>query len=133
MAPEQDRGDVSDATPASDIYSLGAVLFWLLTGGTPPASIDDAMRVLTARSAPPSRRLRAIVVKCLRLAPADRYADAGALVDDLARYRAGRPVVAHPESALERAWRWVGRYRTFILLIVAYLIMRAAFAWAQRQ
>jgi hypothetical protein len=41
----------------------------------------------------------------------------------------GMPVEAHPESALERTWRWLEKYRTFLLLIAGYLVMRAAFAY----
>lgn len=132
MAPEQNRGDASATATEADTYSLGALLFWMLTGGTPPASTDDAARVLGARPEPVPRRLRAIVLKCLRATPDDRYPNAGSLAEDLARYRAGQAVVAHPESVLERAWRWLEPYRTFILLVAAYLIMRAAFAWFQR-
>ena len=55
------------------------------------------------------------------------------LVEDLQRYRAGLAVHAHPESVFERAGRFAGRYRTFILLVAAYLIMRAVFAWLQRR
>ncbi len=73
------------------------------------------------------------MVRCLADAPADRYADAGALVEDLARYRAGLAVLAHPESVFERAGRFLDRYRTFILLVAAYLMMRALFAWLQRR
>jgi serine/threonine protein kinase len=114
MAPEQQRGDASAVGPAADVYALGAVLRSMLAGEKPP------------------RRLRAIVARCLADAPADRYADAGALIDDLARYRAGRAVEAYRESAIERAWRFSEPYRAFILLIVAYLVMRAAFAWLRR-
>ncbi len=116
MAPEQERGDARTVTPASDVYSLGAVLSWLLKDvpGQSP------------------RRLRAIVAKCLQPAPENRYPDAGALVADLGRYRAGVPVDALRESVLERAWRWLEKYRTFVLLIAAYLIMRAAFAYYSR-
>ena len=71
--------------------------------------------------------------RCLADAPAGRYADAGALVEDLQRYRAGVAVHAHPESVFERAGRFASRYRTFILLVAAYLIMRAVFAWLQRR
>ena len=115
MAPEQQRGDASTAGPAADVYALGAVLAWMLAG-RPPAS----------------RRLRAIVAMCQAEAIEGRYADAAALVSDLARYRAGLAVLAHPESWLERAGRFVARYRAFILLVAAYLIMRALFAWSQR-
>jgi serine/threonine protein kinase len=117
MAPEQERSDTLTATPASDVYSLGALLSWLLT----------------SVNAQPRRRLRAIVTKCLQPAPEDRYPDAAALVADLGRYRAGQSVEAHRESPFERTWRWLEKYRTFILLILAYLIMRAAFALYSRR
>jgi hypothetical protein len=73
-----------------------------------------------------------MAVRCLAAEPAGRYPAAGALAADLARYRAGQSVHAHPESALERAARFVDRYRAFILLVAAYLIMRALFAWLHR-
>ncbi|MEO5820772.1 MAG: serine/threonine-protein kinase [Vicinamibacteraceae bacterium] len=133
MAPEQQRGDASTAGPAADVYSLGAVAFWLLTGEPAPASVDAATRGLAALQPKPSRRLRAIVARCLAEAPVDRYVDASALAADLARYRAGEAVLAHPESASERVVRFLDRYRAVILLMTAYLVMRALFAWAQRR
>ena len=111
MAPEQQRGDAALAGASADVYSLGAVLEWMLAGGDAP------------------KRVRAIAVKCLADRPADRYADAGALVQDLARYQAGQAVTAYRESAWDVAGRWFERYRTFILLVAAYLVMRSLFAW----
>jgi eukaryotic-like serine/threonine-protein kinase len=132
MPPELQRGDASASGPAADVYSLGAVLYWLLIGSDVPAATDAVVRGLASRQPKLSRRLRAIVARCLAEAPVDRYPDARALAADLARYRAGLAVEAHPESALERAGRFIQRYQTFVLLVVAYLVMRALFAWLQR-
>ena len=129
MAPEQQRGDTAAATPASDVYSLGALLFWMLAGATPPAGPDDASKALAARQPSVPRRLRAIVTRCLSTDPAKRYPDGAALLADITRYRAGLAVEAYPESWLDKIGRWFDRYRTFILLIAAYLVMRAAFAY----
>jgi serine/threonine protein kinase len=112
MAPEQSRGDAAAAGPPADVYSLGALLVWLF--------------------GPLPKRLKAIANKCLATSPADRYPDAAALAADLARYRQGAPVSAHRESALERAWHWTVRHQAVILLVLAYLVMRALFAFARR-
>jgi serine/threonine protein kinase len=132
MAPEQQRGDAAAAGTAADVYSLGALLFWLLVGTPPPASTEAVARGLAGLQPRPSRRLRSIVGRCLAESPGGRYPDAAALVADVARYRAGLAVDAHPESILERAGRFLDRYRAFILLIAAYLVMRALFAWLRR-
>src|SRR5580765_2789519 len=90
-----------------------------------------AGRCLCARRAgppAPSKRLAAIIRTCLSPAPADRYASAKELVDDLARYRQGAAVSAYRETALERAGRWLIRYQTFVWLVLSYLVMRVAFA-----
>jgi len=113
MAPEQAQGRVGEVSPATDVYALGALLLWLLGG-------DRALV---------PRRLRAIAAKCLAERPADRYADAAQVAADLARYRAGLAVEACPETLWDRFSRWFTKYRTFILLIAAYLVMRAIVAW----
>ena len=114
MAPEQSRGEAGAAGPPADVFSLGALLAWLFDGQTM------------------TKRLRAIANKCQAMSPADRYPDASALAADLARYRQGAPVSAHRESALERGWHWVRRHQAVILLVLAYLVMRALFAFARR-
>jgi serine/threonine protein kinase len=127
MPPEQARGEAATGT-ASDVFALGAVLFWMLTGEAPPPSHDEAGRRLRAMPRRPIKRLTAIVLKCLAPDAAQRYPHAAELAADLARYRAGLPVAAHRETALERAGHWFVKYRTFILLVAAYLVMRAMFA-----
>jgi hypothetical protein len=72
------------------------------------------------------------VRKCLAPDSAGRYADAAALSEDLARYRAGQAVAAHRETLVDRAERWFTAYRPAILLVLAYLVMRTLFAFLRR-
>jgi len=109
MSPEQAAGESAHVSQAADVYSLGALLASMLG------------------AAPSTRRLRAVIEKCTSAEPDGRYANAGELVDELARYRAGLSVSAYKEPAWERFGRWFGRYRTFILMVAAYLVMRALF------
>jgi serine/threonine protein kinase len=133
MAPEQHRtGPPHLVGPAADVFSLGALLFWLLTAETLPQTADAVDRRLAGVTPAPPVRLRAIVRKCLAPDPADRYGSAADLAADVAAYRSGLPVTAHRDTWLERAAHWFATYRTFILLIAAYLLMRAALAWFQR-
>jgi eukaryotic-like serine/threonine-protein kinase len=131
MAPEQAAGDVTLIGPATDVFALGALLFWLLTSELPAA--DDLPRVNRAlRERRVSRRLRAIVTRCLAPRAADRYAHAGDIAADLVRYRGGQAVTAYPETVFDRAGRFFTTYRTFILIVAAYIIMRAIVAYIRR-
>lgn len=104
MAPEQERGIVG---PATDVFALGTVLRQLTAGVRAP------------------RRLAAIIEKATATDPAERYATARELADDVVRYMDDLPVVAHPENVIERAGRWAARNRTLLAVIAAYLVMRA--------
>jgi serine/threonine protein kinase len=131
MAPEQAAGDVTLIGPATDVFALGALLFWLLTGELPPA--DDPTRASRAlRDRGVTRRLRAIVTRCLAPRAADRYANAGDVAADLVRYRGGQAVAAYPETVFDRAGRFFTTYRTFILIVAAYIVMRAIVAYIRR-
>jgi serine/threonine protein kinase len=129
MSPEQKEGDVAAVGPASDVYALGAVLFWLMTGQAPIQGTVSAAAAMREHRPRFARRLRAIVTKCLAHSPADRYADAAGVAADLARYRAGEAVEALPETIFDRATRLAARHSTIIVLIAAYLLMRALVAW----
>jgi WD40 repeat protein len=119
MPPEQAAPDRGPVGPASDVYSLGAVLYHLLTGRAPAvadslestllAVLHDepiALRLLN-RSVP--RDLETICLKCLQKNPLRRYASAEALAEDLGRYLRGEPVQARPAGWIEKLFRWCCR------------------------
>ena len=116
MAPEQARGEAVDAR--ADIYALGSLLHFLLAGAPPDASAPHGPRLL-----------QAIVAKARAADPADRYADALALAADVDRFLAGDPVTASRESPIERIVRFSRKHRVAIVLVVAYLVLRATIAW----
>src|SRR5882724_11884704 len=121
IAPEQAKVSAADLTPAADVYSLGAILFDLLTG-QPPFLGEHALAVIQQASEKPAPKLRSlsrdggtdrdletICAKCLEREPGARYYSAGDLADDLERWLEGRPISARPVSAPVRALRWSRR------------------------
>lgn len=119
MAPEQARGDQDAVDARADVHALGAVLHFLLTGTVH----GERSRTVPHRATVP-RPLKAICKKAMAPEPRDRYPSVTALSEDVSRFLAGERVHAHAESGLEKAWRFASKYRTPILLVLAYLLMR---------
>jgi serine/threonine protein kinase len=122
MSPEQQRGEIDAMDQRTDIYSLGAVLFFLISGSY-PEPIVDAQLLRRKRSRIP-KSIAAVCLKALSPSPEDRYDSVIALSEDISRFLDGKPVTAYRENVLERIERWVGRNRFLVLLILAYLVMR---------
>lgn len=117
MSPEQARGDVERLDARSDIFSLGALLRFLLSKGADATTTAAAKQQL-------DKALEAICTKAAAPDPGSRYSSAQELAQDVSRYLDGLSVAAYRESLFEKLGRFYRRYRFFILLIAAYLLMR---------
>jgi eukaryotic-like serine/threonine-protein kinase len=124
MSPEQARGE-NVVDHRSDIFSLGAILLFLMTG-SPPGETVAAREIFP-------RPLRAISQKAMASLPDARYQSTKEMMKDLANYLNGDPVDAYPESLLERAGRLYVRHRTAVVLLAAYLLMRLVFILIARR
>jgi eukaryotic-like serine/threonine-protein kinase len=139
MSPEQAVGDLEHLGPRSDVYSLGATLYSLLTG-KPPFANDDVGMVLRAVQkgvfAPPRAidstidpALESVCLKAMALKPQDRYPTPRALSEDIERWTADEPVTAWREPFERRARRWARRNRTVMTAaVVAVLVALAEMA-----
>src|SRR5437762_2947663 len=119
IAPEQVNGSAGKLTPVADVYSLGAVLFDLLTG-QPPFMGEHALKTIQQATEKPAPKLRTlapaldrdletICAKCLERDPHARYRSAGEFADDLERWLHGNSIVARPVSPPVHLWRWMRR------------------------
>ena len=136
MSPEQAAGRHEEVSPATDVYSLGAILYACLTGRAPfvaESPVDTLMQVIRNEPAPPRSLnprvpvdLETICLKCLAKEPAKRYASARELADDLGRFLDGRAVVARPVGPVSRAWRWCRRNPAVAALLGLVALSMAA-------
>ena len=121
MPPEQASGRSGEATAASDVYAMGAVLYEMLCGRPPfvaPSRAAMLNQVLHADPLPLRRlnaaipaELETVCLKCLEKEPARRYATAAALAEEMARFLRGDPVLARPLSTTGHIWRWARRHK----------------------
>ncbi len=151
MPPEQASGKTEEVKEASDVYSLGAILYACLTGRPPFQAanvIDTLMQVLESDPPDPRQLNRAIArdaetiaLKCLQKDPLRRYATAQLLRDELDRYLQGKPILGRRASLTERTWRWYMRNRlvgSLVLimilgLLIGQLVLAASVLWATRR
>lgn len=126
ISPEQAGAHRGEVGPASDVYSLGAVLYCLLTGRPPflASTLADTLHEVLhegpvgLRALNPSvpAALEVLCLKCLEKRPADRYESAAELAADLGRFLGDEPIRARPPSRLTRGWRWSRRHPTTTVL-----------------
>jgi tetratricopeptide (TPR) repeat protein len=138
MSPEQAAGRHDQLTRASDVYSLGATLFHLLTGEPPLAECTSAeiLRRVQRGDIPAPRQVKADVPKgldavcrkAMAFAPADRYSSARAMADDLEHWLADEPLTALPDRLADRVFRVARRHRSAAITTTAAAILIAIVA-----
>ena len=139
MAPEQASAQRGDVGPASDVYSLGAILFHLLTGRPPfqAEAIEEILLQLLNEEPPPPRLLNAsvprdletICLKCLTKRADRRYPGAKALADDLQRFLNGEPIQARRAGPVARVLKWSVRHPARTVALLALAAVAVASGW----
>jgi tRNA A-37 threonylcarbamoyl transferase component Bud32 len=136
IPPEQAAGNHAKVGPRSDVYSLGAILYFLLTSKPPfqGRNLEETLaRVLATDASSPRllnakvpRDLETICLKCLEKDPRRRYATARELADELGRFARDEPILARPVGRAGRVWRWCRRHPAVASLAISLTITLVA-------
>lgn len=138
MSPEQALGDSRDVSPRSDVYSLGVILYEMLTGERPFQGNHRILLMQVIEDEPRSPRrlksnipldLETICLKALSKSPARRYQSASEFADDLRRYVRRQPIKARPRGPAEKLWRWCRTFPLAASLLVAVPLVAIGGFW----
>jgi serine/threonine protein kinase len=142
MSPEQSRGEIAQLDERSDVYSLGAILYFLLTNQSPgsatdthasPCGDEQSLRRPRELNSKVKKNAEAVCLKAMAQTSAQRYASARELVADVVGLIDDEAVSAYQENVVERTGRWLNKNRFLVFLVLAYLLMRIFFILTARR